>query len=34
MFGSYQMSNAGGELFDIAVPAFSLDSPFAIRSVN
>jgi ApaG protein len=34
MFGSYQMSNARGELFDIAVPAFSLDSPFAIRSVN
>lgn len=34
MIGSYQMSNARGELFDIAVPAFSLDSPFAIRSVN
>lgn len=34
MFGSYQMSNTRGELFDIAVPAFSLDSPFAIRSVN
>lgn len=34
MIGSYQMSNARGEMFDIAVPAFSLDSPFAIRSVN
>lgn len=34
MFGSYQMTNLRGELFDIAIPAFSLDSPFAVRSVN
>lgn len=34
MFGSYQMSNLQGELFDVAIPAFSLDSPFAVRSVN
>jgi len=34
MFGSYQMSNPRGELFDITIPAFSLDSPFAVRSVN
>jgi hypothetical protein len=23
-----------GSLIDVAIPAFSLDSPFAIRSVN
>lgn len=34
MSGSYQMSDAAGGLFDIAIPAFSLDSPYAIRSVN
>ncbi len=34
MVGQYQMSSASGELFDVAVPAFSLDSPFAVRSVN
>ncbi|CCD98303.1 Co2+/Mg2+ efflux protein ApaG [Bradyrhizobium sp. STM 3809] len=27
MSGSYQMESASGERFDIAVPAFSLDSP-------
>ncbi|CCD90610.1 conserved hypothetical protein [Bradyrhizobium sp. ORS 375] len=27
MSGSYQMESASGETFDIAVPAFSLDSP-------
>lgn len=27
MAGSYQMESASGEQFDIAVPAFSLDSP-------
>ncbi|MGJ4927295.1 Co2+/Mg2+ efflux protein ApaG [Bradyrhizobium sp. HKCCYLS2038] len=27
MSGSYQMQSASGEQFDIAVPAFSLDSP-------
>jgi ApaG protein len=34
MSGSYQMSCGSGILFDIAIPAFSLDSPYAIRSVN
>jgi ApaG protein len=27
MFGSYQMQSENGEKFDIAIPAFSLDSP-------
>ena len=27
MVGTYQMETAGGERFDVAVPAFSLDSP-------
>ena len=27
MVGSYQMETTGGERFDIAIPAFSLDSP-------
>ena len=27
MVGSYGMSNAGGERFDVEIPAFSLDSP-------
>lgn len=34
MVGSYQMSDAGGALFDVAIPAFSLDSPFVTKSVN
>jgi ApaG protein len=34
MVGSYQMSDATGALFDVAIPAFSLDSPFVMRSVN
>jgi ApaG protein len=34
MVGSYQMSDANGQLFDVEIPAFSLDSPFALRSVN
>jgi len=34
MVGSYQMSDAKGQLFDVEIPAFSLDSPFALRSVN
>ena len=34
MVGSYQMADAQGVLFDVAIPAFSLDSPFAVRSVN
>ncbi|MCB1503519.1 MAG: Co2+/Mg2+ efflux protein ApaG [Hyphomicrobiaceae bacterium] len=34
MVGSYQMEDSGGKLFDVAIPAFSLDSPFAPRSLN
>ncbi len=34
MVGSYQMEDANGQLFDVAIPAFSLDSPFAKRSLN
>lgn len=34
MSGSYQMAGRHGALFDIKIPAFSLDSPYAIRSVN
>lgn len=34
MSGHYQMADGAGSLFDIAIPAFSLDSPYAIRSVN
>jgi ApaG protein len=34
MVGSYQMQLQDGSLIDVAVPAFSLDSPIALRSVN
>lgn len=34
MVGTYQMSNAEGELFEAAIPAFSLDSPFISRRLN
>ena len=34
MVGSYQMEGEDGALFDVAIPAFSLDCPFAVRSVN
>lgn len=34
MVGSYQMAGDGGRLFDVAVPPFSLDSPFTVKSVN
>ncbi len=34
MVGSYQMEDESGTLFDVAIPAFSLDCPFAVRSVN
>jgi ApaG protein len=34
MVGSYQMVDAKGQMFDVAIPAFSLDSPFAVRSMN
>jgi ApaG protein len=34
MIGSFQMTGEGGEMFDVAVPAFSLDSPGARRTLN
>ncbi len=34
MVGSYQMTTESGELINVAVPAFSLDSPHAARSLN
>ncbi len=34
MLGAYEMETNGGETFDVAVPAFSLDSPFQPRSVH
>jgi ApaG protein len=34
MVGSYQMAGQAGRLFDVPIPAFSLDSPFTLRSVN
>lgn len=34
MLGSYQMERDGGEIFDVAIPAFSLDLPDAIPSLN
>jgi ApaG protein len=34
MVGSYQMVDDYGKLFDVAIPAFSLDSPFARQSLN
>lgn len=34
MMGSYQMAGDDGELFDVKIPAFSLDSPYSVRSLN
>ncbi len=34
MAGTYGMVTAAGETFDIEIPAFSLDSPTAKRTVN
>ena len=34
MVGSFQMSTEDGEMFDVAVPAFSLDSPEGKRVMN
>lgn len=34
MDGSYRMETASGDAFDVAIPAFSLDSPHGARSVN
>jgi ApaG protein len=34
MVGSYQMQLEDGRLINVAIPAFSLDSPFVVRNVN
>jgi ApaG protein len=34
MVGSYRMVTSGGFSFDVKIPAFSLDSPYAPHSVN
>jgi ApaG protein len=34
MAGSYQMQRKDGRMLDIAIPSFSLDSPYARRSIN
>jgi ApaG protein len=34
MMGSYLMQTDNGETFEAQVPAFSLDSPFELRSLN
>ncbi|MBT3703433.1 MAG: Co2+/Mg2+ efflux protein ApaG [Alphaproteobacteria bacterium] len=34
MLGTYEMTTDDGELFDVDVPAFSLDSPFQPRSLH
>ena len=34
MVGTYFMVADSGENFEVAIPAFSLDSPYAKRSVN
>jgi len=34
MVGRYTMRNRRGELFDVAIPAFSLDLPGAMHTVN
>ena len=34
MAGSYQMTTEDGEMFDVSIPAFSLDSPEGRRVVN
>ena len=34
MVGSYSMEDAGGQTFDVAIPAFSLDAPGGRNQVN
>jgi ApaG protein len=34
MFGHYQMLADSGEMFDVAIPAFSLDAPGLQRTLN
>lgn len=34
MVGTYRMETPSGECFDVAVPAFSLDSPYEVHRLN
>jgi ApaG protein len=34
MLGSYCLEDTSGARFDVAIPAFSLDSPYEARSIN
>jgi ApaG protein len=34
MVGSYRMVDEAGAAFEVAIPAFSLDSPFGARTLN
>ena len=34
MVGAYQMQTAAGEMFNVEIPAFSLDSPHTPRRIN
>ncbi len=34
MVGSYEMETAEGDVFDVAVPAFSLDSPYQPMNIH
>lgn len=34
MMGSYQMESDEGEVFDVSIPAFSLDSPHEVHRLN
>lgn len=34
MMGTYQMETDDGEVFDVAIPAFSLDSPHEVHRLN
>ena len=34
MFGEYRMVGEDGKSFDVAIPAFSLDSPHGSRALN
>lgn len=34
MQGSYEMEDVDGNIFKVAIPAFSLDSPFSLQDIN
>jgi ApaG protein len=34
MVGSFHMVDEAGDVFEVAIPAFSLDSPFVARTLN